>query len=53
MPSLPIADYEEHYEVSECGQIRSLDRVIVGKDGVNYPKKGRLLKPNPHKDMGY
>ena len=53
MPSLPIADYEGYYEVSECGQIRSLDRVIVGRDGVNYLKKGRLLKPNPHKDMGY
>lgn len=42
---LPIQGYEGIYEVSESGDVRSLDRLIVGKDGREYRKKGKVLKP--------
>ncbi len=49
----PIKNYEGLYEVSDCGQVRSIDRVILGKDGVNYPFKGRILYQTSHKDTKY
>ena len=45
MTYLPVSDYEGLYEVSELGDIRSLDRTVLGKDGTYYPFKGRSLKP--------
>lgn len=48
-----IPGYESLYEVSECGQVRSLDRVLLGKDGIQYSRKGRILKQSPHKDVEY
>lgn len=50
---LPVSDYEGFYEVSNTGLVRSVDRVVTGIDGINYPRKGRVLKPNPHKDTQY
>lgn len=46
---LPIPGYEGHYEVSDHGRVRSLDRVTPGKDGANRPFRGRLLKPRPQR----
>lgn len=42
MKWLPIKGFEGYYEVSNEGQVRSVDRTILGKDGVIYPKKGKL-----------
>lgn len=53
MKWLPVPKYEGLYEVSDCGQIRSIDRVVVGKDGVNYPFKGRVLYQTPNKNVQY
>ena len=50
---LPVQGYEGFYEVSNTGLVRSVDRVITGVDGTDYPRKGRVLKPNPHKDIQY
>ena len=40
----PIEGYEGYYEVSDMGVVRSLDRVIVDKNGVSYRKRGRIMK---------
>lgn len=44
MNYLPVENYEGLYEVSDDGQIKSLARIIKGKDGVNYPFKEKQLK---------
>lgn len=43
----PIKGFEGYYEVSDCGNVRSLDRTIVASDGVSYRKKGKILRPAP------
>lgn len=53
MNFLPIKGYEELYEVSDCGIVRSFDRAVVGSDGVVFPKWGKTLTPHPHKDTRY
>ena len=53
MSFLPIKGYEGFYEVSDSGQVRSQDRVVLGRDGVHYPRRGRVLRPNLVKDLGY
>lgn len=53
MAFLPVNGYHGLYEVNELGQVRSLDRTVVGKDDVHYPRKGRVLRPTIHKDTGY
>ena len=40
-----IADYEDFYEVSNNGQVRSLDRIIEASDKKIYNRKGKILKP--------
>lgn len=46
-----ISSFEGHYEVSNEGSVRSLDRYVNCKSGVKL-KKGVMLKPGKHKD-GY
>lgn len=41
----PVSGYEGFYEVSNRGSVRSLDRIVIRKDGRSYLKKGRVLKP--------
>lgn len=40
----PIKDYEDLYEVSNLGNIRSIDRVILDKNGLK-----KIIKGKPHK----
>lgn len=40
-----IPDYEGLYQASEAGEIRSVDRVIVRKDGIVQKHEGRILSP--------
>lgn len=40
----PIPGWEGLYDVSDHGQVRSLDHETVGKNGIRYPFRGRLLK---------
>lgn len=39
-----IKDYEGYYEVSNLGNVRSLARIIVGKDGLKYNVEPKVLK---------
>jgi hypothetical protein len=48
-----VNGYEGLYEISATGIIRSLDRNVVGKDGVLYPFKGREIKPSPNTKVQY
>ena len=41
----PIPGYEDLYEVSNYGQVRSLPRRTLGKDGAVRPFPGKILKP--------
>lgn len=44
----PIKNYENHYLVSDDGQVKSIDRIVeYENNGVirSYLKKGRILKP--------
>jgi len=53
----PIAGYEGLYEVSNLGQVRSLDvvKVLISRNGNPYKKHfyGRVLKPGFNKATGY
>ena len=40
----PVVGYEGLYEVSDLGNVRSLDRIINAKDGRKMRYKGRVLK---------
>lgn len=48
----PIPGYEESYEVSNLGRIRSLDRYCLGKDGRSEFHAGKILTCGPGK-YGY
>lgn len=40
-----IAEYEGYYQVSNLGQVKSLDRVIAHRHGTS-KRKGRILRPS-------
>lgn len=48
----PVVGFEGLYEVSNLGNVRSLDRTIVRSDGVVQSRSGRLLIPFKNND-GY
>ena len=41
----PVKDYEGCYEVNEFGEIRSVDRMVGGKSGSTWKRKGKKIKP--------
>jgi len=41
----PVPEYEDLYEVSSHGRVRSLDRAVLGKDGRTETHHGKVLKP--------
>lgn len=47
-----IEDYEGFYQCSNYGRIKSLDRIIIYKDGISYLKHGQIIKPRKNKN-GY
>lgn len=47
-----IPGYENSYEISNLGRVRSLDRIIIRRDGKKYSSKGKVLKQNTDK-YGY
>ena len=47
-----IIGYEESYEISNFGRIRSIDRTIICKNGNPQFNKGKVLSPSKDKD-GY
>lgn len=40
-----VPEYEGHYQVSNLGRVRSLDRIITDKNGKIKNKRGEVLKP--------
>ena len=44
----PVPGFEGRYEVSDQGNVRSLDRYAVCKDGRKFFCKGKLLLPKPN-----
>lgn len=53
MITKPIKDYENLYTINSNGEIFSLDRIIVGTDSVNYPKKGKKINVKVNCKNGY
>lgn len=53
MNFLPVKGYEGLYEVSDTGIVRSIPRIVIGKDGVKYPFKGKILAIHPNKLVKY
>lgn len=50
---LPVPGYEGLYEVSDQGRVRSLDRIVVMKNGRRRPTPGKILKPEFRRNTGY
>lgn len=50
---LPIKDYENLYEVSDTGQVRSLDRIIPVSNQNDRVFKGKVLSQTPNKNTQY
>lgn len=48
---IPVAG-SGSYEVSDRGRVRSVDRVVVDRNGVRYSRSGRILRPGRAKS-GY
>jgi hypothetical protein len=46
-----IAKFDNQYEISSFGQIRSIDGYVIRKNGWKYFRKGKILKPSKH--QGY
>ena len=49
---LDIAGYEGLYQVSNIGRVKSLERIVIRKDGSEQHRKERILKPSINDD-GY
>lgn len=50
---VPIRGFEGMYEVSDLGRVRSLDRIIIAKNGQTYLKKGQMLSLSLNMRKGY
>ena len=48
----PVVGYEELYECSSFGRVRSLDRLVNRRNGSFGLKKGKTLKPHINR-LGY
>ena len=49
-----VKGFEGRYQVSNMGRVRSLDRLIIGKNGNSYIRKGQMMKPTPNNNKkGY
>ena len=43
----PVVGFEGYYEVSDAGNVRSVDRVTTDKNGRQYHRSGRMMHPSP------
>lgn len=53
MNLLPITDFEDSYQVSDCGLVFSIPRIVVGSNGTRYPFKGKQLSQVLNAKLGY
>lgn len=49
----PIIGYENYYEVSNSGLIKSLPRTYSSKDGIIFRRSGRIMKTRPDSNGKY
>lgn len=49
----PVKGYEGLYEVSNLGRVKSLDRVIIEKNGKKIAIKGKILSQQKNKRYGH
>jgi hypothetical protein len=47
---LPIPGFVGWYEISENGNVRSLDRTLIRRNGSRYPVRGRLRRISTDRD---
>lgn len=47
-----ISGYEGYYQISNLGNIRSLDRIITGKNGKKQTKQGVIMKDRMNTRLG-
>ena len=50
---LPIKGWEDYYECSSWGRIRSKERIIIQNNGRFHRRKSQLLSLIPNKKVGY
>lgn len=48
-----IEGYDGHYQVSSSGRVRSIDWLVIYKNGIRRIHKGRILKQKQHPTYGY
>lgn len=48
----PIKDFEDYYEISNLGNVRSKERTIIQKNGRFHHRKGKILTPIANKNVG-
>lgn len=48
----PVEGFEEYYEVSNFGRVRSLDRMVIRPPQTPYWRKGIVLTPGAHPSSG-
>lgn len=48
----PIKDYDNVYEVSNMGRIRSVTRIIIQKNGNLHQRHGKIIKSHANKNNG-
>ncbi len=53
MNLLPVTNFENSYQVSDCGLVFSIPRVVIGADGTKYPFKGVQLSLALNTKLGY
>lgn len=53
MNTLPVPGYEGLYEVSDCGRVFSVERVVLGRDGNKYPFPAKEKALHPNKNVEY
>ena len=49
----PVVGYEDYYEVSDRGNVRSKDRVVAQRNGTQKRIKGRLMTKSKGNGKGY
>jgi len=50
---IPIPKYEGIYTINDSGEVFSVNRTVIAKDGNAYRKKGKKLVPFINKQTGY
>lgn len=48
----PIKNYEEQYECSNYGRVRSIERTIIRSDGRKHHRNSQILKPQANMKNG-